>query len=493
MLDADMLTRPVARNTTPAASAVRTPPSPPWLGGLQDLSRDHGFEPLRVEGRLPGRLAGTLYRNGPGRFSAGGKRVPHWFDGDGAISSVRVEGGAALGAARLVRTAGLEREERAGKRLFGGYGTPLARPFRELILKDSKNAANTSVLLWQGRLFATCEGGKPCEVDPESLATLGESTLGGVVVGAFSAHPHYVASRRATYNFGLTHGASSTQVDAYELPDQGSPRRIASFPLEGVRANHDFVATDRYLVFAFAPQYVSLLNVLLRGKALISSAAWKAAKGTEIVVVPIDRPSAIRRFRVDAFMLEHVVNAFERGGEVVFDYTHYPDSDALERFIGGLTSGRVDAPLRAEVRRAVVDPERGTLRSEVILPRAVELPRVSPRVEGRSHRYGYYVRFAASTADAPFGALLKQDLETGRVDTYEPGDRRYPGEGVFVPDPDGKAEDDGWLLSMVYDARSDRSHLAILDARAIGDGPVATCHFDHAIPFGFHGAWAQRG
>jgi carotenoid cleavage dioxygenase len=43
---------------------------------------------------------------------------------------------------------------------------------------------------------------------------------------------------------------------------------------------------------------------------------------------------------------------------------------------------------------------------------------------------------------------------------------------------------------MVYDARRDRSALEVLDARAIGDGPVAACHFDHAVPFGFHGAWA---
>jgi all-trans-8'-apo-beta-carotenal 15,15'-oxygenase len=259
-----------------------------------------------------------------------------------------------------------------------------------------------------------------------------------------------------------------------------------------VRVLHDFVATERHLVFTFAPLYMSLVDVLFRQRAPISDARWKPERGTEIVVVPIDTPKQIRRFRTDGFLLEHTVNAFEEGGKIVFDYTHYAHSDGLEEFVGGVVGGRIDAPLRSEIRRATLDPARDGVTSEVVLPRAVELPRVSPRVEGSRHRFAYYAGAATNAGDAPFARLLKHDLETGRVDTYEPGTDRSPGEGVFVPRPEGTAEDDGWLLTMVYDAREDRSRLEVLDARSIGDGPIAACHFDHLIPFGFHGAWASR-
>ncbi len=481
----------VQSRPAPLPSRKKPLHDPPWLGGLQDLAREHAFEPLRVTGTLPPALEGTRYRNGPGRFAVGGERIAHWFDGDGAVSAVRLAGGQATGAARVVRTTGLEREERAGKRLYGGYGTPLVRPFRELLLGDSKNAANTSVLLWQGRLFATCEAGKPYELDPGDLSTIGESVLGGALVGPFSAHPHRVPQRRATYNFGLGHGRA-TQVDAYELPDEGPARRLATFSVDGVRVLHDFVATERHLVFVFAPLYMSLVDLLFRGQAPISNARWKPGRGAEIVVVPIDTPERIRRFRSDAFLLEHVVNAFEDGGKVVFDYTHYAHADGLEEFVGGLVGGRIAAPLRSVVRRVTIDPERDGLTSEVVFATAVELPRVAPRVEGSRHRFGYYAGAATKPGDAPFARLLKHDLETGGVDTYEPGEGRSPGEGVFVPDPAGKAEDDGWILTMVYDARDDRSRLEVLHARRIGDGPIASCHFDHPIPFGFHGAWAPR-
>jgi all-trans-8'-apo-beta-carotenal 15,15'-oxygenase len=455
---------------------------------MQDLPREHGFEPLRVTGRLPAELRGVLYRNGPGRFAVGGERYPHWFDCDGAVSSVRFEGGRAFGAARLVRTEGLAREERSGRRLFGGYGTPFARPVRELFFGDTKQPANTSVLLWQGRLFATCEADKPYEMARGDLSTLGESSLGGVLVGPFSAHPHAVPSRRTTYNFGVGHGRSS-QVDVYALPEEGPARRMATFELDGIRLNHDFAATESHIVFAFAPQYLSLINTVLRGQAPAPSAKWLAKRGTEIVVIPIDEPTRVRRFRVDAFMLEHVVNAFDDGDDLVVDCTHYAHADGLERFVGGLTAGRVDAPLRSEVRRLRVSKTRDTMRSEAILDRPVELPRVSPRVDATRHRFTYAVEFPR---DGVFGPLLKHDLESGRVDAYRPGERAYLGEGVFVPRPGGQAEDDGWVLTMVYDAAADASRLDVLDARAFGDGPVAACHFDHRVPFGFHGVFAPR-
>jgi all-trans-8'-apo-beta-carotenal 15,15'-oxygenase len=470
--------------TAPAASA------PAWLGGLQDLRREHAFEPLRVEDRLPPDLRGTLYRNGPGRFSAGGERYQHWFDGDGALSAVRIQDGRAEGAARVVRTAGLEREERAGRRLFGSYGTPLARPLRELLLQDTKNPANTSVLVWQGRLFATCEADRPYEMARGDLSTLGESLLDGVLVGPFSAHPHRAPSRRATYNFGVGHGRNS-RVDVYELPDQAPARRLTHFEIDGLRMNHDFAVTENYLVFAFAPQYLSFFGMLM-GRSPVGSSTWRPARGTEIVVVPIDCPSAMRRFHVDAFVMEHVVNAFEDAGELVIDCTYYRDPTGLEAFVGSILRGRLDGPLSCQLRRLRVPMEHDVVKSELLLDRCVELPRVAPAVEARRHRHVYALDFGSGREDEVFGAVLKYDLERSAVDVYRPGPRRYAGEGVFVPRPNGGGEDEGWVLTMVYDADADASALEILDARSLGDGPVGRCWFDHPIPFGFHGAWAPR-
>src|SRR5262249_51818470 len=96
---------------------------PGWFAAFQELSREHGFEPLRVEGHLPEDLRGVLYRNGPAHFKVGNERYRHWFDGDGAVSAVRFERGGAFGAIRTVRTPERAEEQKRGRILFSGYGT----------------------------------------------------------------------------------------------------------------------------------------------------------------------------------------------------------------------------------------------------------------------------------------------------------------------------------------------------------------------------------
>ncbi len=63
------------------------------------------------------------------------------------------------------------------------------------------------------------------------------------------------------------------------------------------------------------------------------------------------------------------------------------------------------------------------------------------------------------------------------------------GESVFAPDPQGTAEDDGWLLNAVYDSATDRTDLCVLDARAVDAGPIARVHLPQRMPFGFHANW----
>lgn len=476
---------------------TRTEPQSPraWRRGFENLSREHGFIPLRVEGKLPAELHGTLYRNGPGKFDVAGERYRHWFDGDGAVCAVRLDGkSAAFGAAKLVETPWRERERRAGKRLFGGYDTPAARPVRELLLGDVKNPANTSVMIHDGRLYALCEGGKPFEISTEDLSTIGEADLDGVVTRTFSAHPHRVASRRTTYGFGLAVGRS-TRVECYALRDGDRARRIASFAIEGQRMNHDFAVTSRHLVFFFAPVYFSLWSALM-GRGFISGSKYRAERGTEVAVVPIDDPSKVVRFRVPAFYMEHVVNAFELpGGEIAVDYIHYEHLRDLEDFVSGLPSGTPKRPLASTLRRAIVNVSTKTVRIENQLDEAVELPRVSPLVETNVHRFSYAVSFKDGAS--PPLEILKHDLKGGAVERYAPGPDRYPSEAVFIPrkgagerrGSGSQSEDDGWLLTLVLDAKRGTTDLEVLDAARLANGPIARCHFEQAIPFGFHGVW----
>ncbi len=61
------------------------------------------------------------------------------------------------------------------------------------------------------------------------------------------------------------------------------------------------------------------------------------------------------------------------------------------------------------------------------------------------------------------------------------------GEPVFAPDPDGTAEDDGWLLNLATDHQLGKSELIVHDAHDLEI--VARVQLPHRVPSGFHGNW----
>ena len=60
---------------------------------------------------------------------------------------------------------------------------------------------------------------------------------------------------------------------------------------------------------------------------------------------------------------------------------------------------------------------------------------------------------------------------------------------AIVPVSPSAAEDEGWLLTYVYDAAREGSDLVILDAADFTGEPVATISLPQRVPFGFHGSW----
>jgi carotenoid cleavage dioxygenase len=86
-------------------------------------------------------------------------------------------------------------------------------------------------------------------------------------------------------------------------------------------------------------------------------------------------------------------------------------------------------------------------------------------------------------------SLVKYDLDAGASSVHDFGPGRVPGEPLFVPASAGAGEDEGWVLTYVYDGPSNRSELVVLDAADFTGRPVATIFLPRRIPQGFHGSW----
>ncbi|HTO56525.1 MAG TPA: carotenoid oxygenase family protein, partial [Pseudomonadales bacterium] len=66
-------------------------------------------------------------------------------------------------------------------------------------------------------------------------------------------------------------------------------------------------------------------------------------------------------------------------------------------------------------------------------------------------------------------------------------------EPYFVPREGASAEDDGYLLTFVFDESARASELVVLDARDTARPPIAAVHLPARVPYGFHGAWIPDG
>jgi all-trans-8'-apo-beta-carotenal 15,15'-oxygenase len=459
------------------------------VGSKCSIRREHSFEPMRVEGELPSDLHGTLFRNGPGLYELFDRPYEHMFEGDGAVSAVRLEGGKAYGAVRVVQSEGLKEERERGKVLYG-FTAPWWRRFYNMNWGKSKNTANTHVVAWQDRLFALMEAAKPTELSFDDLSTIGETDLGGIIPEAFSAHPHEVPGRKALYNFGLRYGKESC-IDLFELPYVGKARHLGSVPLRAPVMMHDCMVTETHFVFFVAPVKVNILRAILALGPFQKLFDWKPQDGTEIITVSIDRPEEIKRFTVDAFYQWHFSNGFARNGELIVDFVRYPNLGSLGGLKSEMENKQLDPEQSGIISRAVIDPSSGSFSCEPLWDRGCEFPRIHPDKQGREYRYVWLNSLSPERGVNGEGGdqIACLDLETGKAEVCQLPEGMVASEPVFVPKAHAKDERDGYALAYLYEAASHTSCMGVFDSDSFVDGPVAKVWFDHHIPTTFHGSW----
>jgi all-trans-8'-apo-beta-carotenal 15,15'-oxygenase len=457
---------------------ANNPGAPSWRARYYaDLTREHGLVPLRLEGTVPEGLSGTLYRAGPATSGRFGRPYVHMFEGDGAISALRIRSGEVTGAVRMLRNRGYVEEEIAQEPLYQSAAPPLTR-LRQALLGKGKNTGNTAVMRWNDTLYALMEAAGPLAFDAE-INTIGESTLGGVVRGAFSAHPHHVIARRATYNFGADWGPGAG-LRYYELPWGGQARLLGSVKLKKPVMLHDFMATEKHLVFLVSPARFKLATLMLGIGDASDFLSFHPEDGTEVIVVPIDAPSRVRRFRIDPFFQIHFNAGFETDDATVVDLFRYKDSSALKRNIQEIDK----PPFLGEYVRVRIPHVGERVAIERMSNTGMEFGSIDPRRAGMRYR-----TMTAMTIDGMCDGVVHLDTDSGKEQRFLFGENERMGEPTFVPRAADAPEGDGFILTMVYRGESHTSYFAVLDTQRLADGPLLRAHLDHHIPAAFHGIW----
>ncbi len=486
-----------------------------WQKGYRSLNQEYDYWIDEVTGEIPPELNGTLFRNGPGLLDINGQPFKHPFDGDGMVCAIAFTNGRAHFRNRYVRTTGYMAEQQAGRILYRGtFGTQKPGGWLANIFDTRlKNIANTNVIYWGGKLLALWEAAEPYRLDPNTLETLGLEYFDGLLQpgAALAAHPRIDPAcaqdggQPCLVNYSIKPGMSS-RITLFEFSPTGDVLREYSHITPGFAFIHDFAITPTYAIFFQNPVTLNPLPYLAGLRGAAECIKFHSDQLTRIILIPrqsnnlteptTSRAQAITVEAPSGFVFHHV-NAFEQGDEVVIDSIGYnslpavdPDSDYHETNFEALEPG--------QLWRFRVNLKTGMVQRQLLESRCCEFPAIHPANVGRDYRYLFIGAAHDPVGNAPLQAILKLDLTTGERQLWSAAPRGYVGEPVFVPrslvspNEGTTTEDDGWLMTVVFDAASERSDLVILDARDLNRGPIARLHLQHHIPYGLHGNFTPQ-
>ncbi|KUI14677.1 carotenoid oxygenase [Mycobacterium lehmannii] len=467
-------------------------------GAFAPIHDEHTLTDLEVTGTIPEHLDGRYLRNGPNPIGELDPELYHWFIGDGMVHGIRIrDGRAEWYRNRWVR--GPQTARALGERPPNGH------------FPISGIGANTNVIGHAGKTIALIESGVTNVELTDELDTVGACDFDGTLTGGYTAHP------KRDPDTGELHAVSYSMYRGntvqYSVIDTGGrARRTVDVEVAGSPMMHDFSLTENYVVFYDLPvtfdagmavemtvprglRFVSRLVLsALIGRVRIPDPisarqprgettdrrfpySWNPRYPARVGVMPREGGNAdVRWFDVEPCYVFHPMNAYDDGDTIVLDVVRHPkmfDTNQL---------GPDEGPPTLD--RWTVDLADGKVRESRIDDRGQEFPRVDERRVGRRHRYGYAPSIRGGEAA---DVLLKHDFIGGATQSRSFGDGKVLGEFVFEPSSRDAAEDDGVLMGYVYDRRTDRSELALLDAQTLED--VATIRLPHRVPAGFHGNW----
>ncbi|MGA0043283.1 MAG: carotenoid oxygenase family protein [Ilumatobacteraceae bacterium] len=452
----------------------RTSPNPFLAGNLAPVHEEVTVTNLRVTGTIPHELTGRYLRNGPNPAGSVNEAKYHWFTGHGMVHGIRLDSGNATWYRnRWVRT-------KEVCDLKGGTPPPSDWP-----ADHPSFPANTNVIGHAGRTFAIVEAGSPPVELSYDLDTIRVSNLDGTLPFAFSAHPKR-DPRTGELHVMTYYWGWGNQVQYLVVGVDGRVRRHVDIPLPGGPMIHDLAITERYVLIFDLP-CVFNLDAAMKGARL--PYFWEPAYEPLIGFLPREGSAHdVKWVTIDPCYIFHPMNAFDDGDEVVLDAARHPRM--FDREQRGPSEGD---PVLTRWR---LNPHAGTSRENVISDRPQEFPRIRESLIGQRYRFGYCAGIGAGFAQ---DTLTKVDHDAGTVVARSDQPRYGYGEPVFVPrqssfeSHNGSTgsgyEDDGYLIALRHDTETDTSDLAIFDAQAITDDPVAVVHLPVRVPNGFHGNW----
>jgi torulene dioxygenase len=354
------------------------------------------------------------------------------------------------------------------------------------------------------------------KIEPETLEPQGiavQSSLHPELIGEFSAaHAKSDPVTGDIYNFNLKLGHPGVYRVFCTSASTGQTTVLATFKNTPAYI-HSLFLTENYVILCVWNSHVSWGGLsLLYHKNIVDSITPfdPNSKANWYVIDRKHGKGLVATYETDPFFCFHTINAWEEPNstdanktDIITELSMFENTDVIHRFYYDNLISSIATPEYAGTKRTSCLPIQAQFRltsiesaasSTTPLPAellfqadkmvSMELPTINPRYLTRRHRFSYGCadRLKSSFMDG----IVKFDNVTQQSIFWET-EGHTPGEAIFVADPEGKAEDDGVLLTVVLDGYVDKSYLLVLNAKDLTEVGRAEMH--GPMSFGFHGAY----
>lgn len=274
---------------------------------------------------------------------------------------------------------------------------------------------------------------------------------------------------------------------------EGSSSRevIAKVPVDMPSYMHSFAMTEHYLILTEFPFLVSPLDLLIKNKPFIHNFTWHPERGTRFLVIERNSGKVVSQIATDPFFSFHHANAYEieNGNEIVIDLVAFPDISLMPSLFPQASSLANKSDWKRRLMRYHLSLDKNEILSEVLLEKDVEFPRFDDKLDGKNYRYLYMTiseDFSNEFLQTKTTGLVKFDMLTKQIKKWHQSGCSAV-EPIFISSPTAKNEDEGVILSVVYDEEKKRSFLLVLDGQSFDE--LAQAELPWQIPGSFHGQY----
>lgn len=294
----------------------------------------------------------------------------------------------------------------------------------------------------------------------------------------FTAHPKVETETGRLIGFSSQLGLQSSKLTFYEWDENFHLLHQKVVTIPGFGFYHDFAITPNYYILFQAPMDFTPWKFVLGLCSAAECMSFYKDRPGKLFLIPRHSNVPVKEVQVKSGFVFHFANAFEQDQIVTIDAIR-----VAELFLGGISEARknnqsvvyqVDyenqVPRSCLYRYQVDVSVDKCVNEHILLDRQVEFPMVHPNYVGKQHSI-VYLGINGCQQVSPVQGIAKVNLTRGTADTWIPKPHEFAVEPIFIPKSmprDGtRLEDDGYLITLVYDGKRNKSYYAILDAQRI--------------------------